>query len=189
MTDIYMMVGIPASGKSTLAKELTEASKGIIAYVSRDEVRRKLTGSGKVIMEKEQEVLQQFCLEILTKMSEGYNIIFADATHANPRSRYSCYKNMYSIAKTLDIPADSFKIIPLTIETPYEICYERNSKRNPETAAPDEDMKTFYKNCLYPSKTEIGFDKVFPNRLFYDPATKKFTGINFEEKVGQKPLF
>ena len=188
MIDIYMMVGIPASGKSTLAKELTEASKGIIAYVSRDEVRRKLTGSGKVIMEKEQEVLQQFCLEILTKMSEGYNIIFADATHATPRSRYSFYKNIHSIAKTLDIPADSFKIIPLTVETTYEICYERNSKRNPAIAAPDEDMKTFYKNCLYPSKTEIGFDKVFPNRLFYDPATKKFTGINFEEKVGQRPL-
>ena len=179
MTTVYMMVGIPASGKTTLAKELIGTATDRMAYVSRDEIRRKVTGSGKVVMSKEKEVLEQFCLEILVKVSEEYDLIFADATHSTPRSRYFFYRTMHQIAEMMGIPATDFSIIPLVVETPYEICYERNSRRDASFAAPDEDMKNFYSKYIYPSKTELGLDKLFPYRLFFDTQTQKFKAFHF----------
>ena len=48
---IYMMVGIPASGKTTLATTMADEIKA--RYVSRDELRELITGSREVVMKNE----------------------------------------------------------------------------------------------------------------------------------------
>lgn len=40
MNKLYMMIGLPASGKSTIAKELSKSEDAVI--VSSDEIRREL---------------------------------------------------------------------------------------------------------------------------------------------------
>ena len=186
MTVIYMMVGIPASGKTTLIKEIIKESKSFMSkeampYVSRDEVRLEVTGESKVHMEKEGQVLAAFCDKIAQYVRIGCPYVFADATHASPKSRWAFYNAMHLAIKNFDIPASEIDIIPLVIETPFEVCYERNSKRDESIAAPDKDMKEFYAKCQYPSKDEIGIDKLFPIRIFYNPEAKQFMSIDFRE--------
>lgn len=40
MVKFYMMIGLPASGKSTIAKEISESEDAVI--VSSDEIRREM---------------------------------------------------------------------------------------------------------------------------------------------------
>lgn len=176
---VYMMVGIPASGKSYIAKKLCDQNR-TLKYVSRDEIRLKVTGSSKVDMEKEGDILKAFCSCIVDKFEDNC-IIFADATHSSPRSRFTFLKTLWSIASERGINKNKIEVIPFVIETPFEICYKRNAKRPAETAAPDKDMKEYYMKCQYPSKEEIGFEKCFPVRLYYDPAKDKFQKIIFED--------
>lgn len=54
---LYVMIGIPGSGKSTWAKA-NKKEKDI--YVSRDEVRFSLLQDGDEYFSKEKEVLKEF---------------------------------------------------------------------------------------------------------------------------------
>ena len=87
MSTLYMMVGIPGSGKSTFAKTL----KG--KYVSRDEVRFKLLQDEDDYFAKEKEVFQKFIYEIEEGLSKGNDVI-VDATHLNKGSRYKLFSSI-----------------------------------------------------------------------------------------------
>ena len=45
MNKLYMMIGLPASGKSTIAKELSKSEEAIV--VSSDEIRKELNKDKK----------------------------------------------------------------------------------------------------------------------------------------------
>lgn len=188
MLIIYMMVGIPASGKTTYAKKICNAQPNIYAYVSRDEIRKKLTGSGKVIMEQEMPIRECFCEAILEKYLNGYEFVFADATHCTPRSRWKFIETLYKTAVNLEIDPKEIEIIPIIMETPYEICFDRNSKRPKEIMAPISDMCSYYKKCTLPSKTDIGLDKALPKRLFYNYKTGELSQVIFEEGQNSSKL-
>ena len=173
---IYMMVGLPASGKSTLAKKLSNGNPDY-AYVSRDEIRYKMTGSYRVKLQKEDKVRREFCKEVYSKILEGYSIIFADATHVTPASRMSFYNDlMFFVRQDKKINESDIDIIPLVLDVPWEVCYQRNAQRPAEVCVPDKDMINFYqKKARLPAKDDDGIhDKLFPERLFYDYTNDTF---------------
>lgn len=164
---VYMLVGIPASGKSTLAKRMNADYN--IPVVSRDEIRLQITGTRKVFQEREGEISKAFCSCIINKFCNGEKSVIADATHSSIYSRFYFLKNLGKAAIAQNIPEEKIDVIPLVVETSYDICFKRNAARPIELAAPEQEMKEYYLKCKYPSKENLRPEVWFPVRLFYNP--------------------
>ena len=114
---LFIMVGIPGSGKSTYAKNhLSNA-----LYVSRDEIRFSLVAENEEYFSKENEVFTEFINAINLGLAMNNDVI-ADATHLNAKSRLKLLAN-------LDLNKEKTKVIAIVMRTPLNICLERNEKR------------------------------------------------------------
>lgn len=82
MCKLYLMCGIPGSGKSTWLKN--HVSDGVV--VSRDAIRFSMVKEDEEYFSKENEVFAEFVIQINENLSAGKDV-FADATHLNPASR------------------------------------------------------------------------------------------------------
>lgn len=82
MCKLYLMCGIPGSGKSTWLKN--HVSYGVV--VSRDAVRFSMVKEDEEYFSKENEVFAEFVRQINENLGAGKDV-FADATHLNPASR------------------------------------------------------------------------------------------------------
>lgn len=115
MTKFYMMVGLPASGKSTYAKLLAEEIDGIV--VSSDGIRAEWYGdeaiqgdAGKIFREVEQR-----CKNAL---GAGQSVVM-DATNMNAKKRTNFLRQMPSCYKACIVMAVSF-----------DVCIARDEKRS-----------------------------------------------------------
>ena len=179
---IYMMVGLPASGKTTLATAMADEIKA--KYVSRDELRELITGSREVIMENEQYIRNTFCDTIASSFvfPKPIKTVFADATHMTIRSRLAFLHGIAHSAEKFNIDMKDISIIPIVMETPFQTCMERNFQRPDYLRVPMKDMDNY---CLIynpPSKIDIGSEAYFPVRYFYNTEKEDFTKIIFEDK-------
>ena len=87
-----MLVGAPASGKSTWLR--THLGEGE-TYVSRDEVRFSIIGDGEEYFSHEAEVFKKFVEQIEEKLNEGFRV-YADATHINWASRRKLIESLHN---------------------------------------------------------------------------------------------
>lgn len=116
---LYVMIGIPGSGKSTYAK--THLVDKNTRYVSRDEIRFSLIKEDEDYFSKEDEVFETFLDTIRVGLASDLNII-ADATHLNPSSRMKLLASLYEDLKDVDV-------IGVFMRTPVKTCIARNEMR------------------------------------------------------------
>lgn len=117
---LFVMCGCPGSGKTTYAKQyLLEKSNTI--YVSRDEIRFSLVDEKDKYFAKEKMVYKTFLKRINEGLKNGYNVI-ADATHLNHFSRLKLFNQL--AYNPLDV-----ETVIVFLDTPLEVCKERNEKR------------------------------------------------------------
>ena len=83
MAKLYLMMGIPGSGKSTWIKDHLLPCQ---AHVSRDKIRFALVDEGEEYFSRETEVFNSFVEQINTFLSNGCDV-YADATHISRASR------------------------------------------------------------------------------------------------------
>lgn len=129
MSNLYIMVGIPGSGKSYYLKDKTNV-------VSRDKVRFSIISNEDEYFSKEKEVFKEFVRQIQEYIDKGEDV-YADATHLNGVSRFK-------LMNALNL--DKVDIIPIVMRTPYKICLERNAKREGRACVPESAinrMKAF----------------------------------------------
>lgn len=144
------MTGIPASGKSSITRELVEklAARGIsVVVLESDEMRRILTPEPTYGLEERDAFYRSLTLigEVITR--SGVNVIF-DAT-ANRRA----YREF---ARTL-IP----RFVEAFVLCPLEVCMQRDPKGIYRRAATDKagtvpGMQTPYEPPLHPEITLDG---------------------------------
>ena len=113
-----MMIGLPGSGKSTIAKQELQ-SKYAATILSSDNYRIKLFND-----ENDQthnsEVFSALYSDMKILLSEGRNVIF-DATNINIKDRKRCFDVIRNIKNV--------KVVAYVVNTPFEFCIKRDSER------------------------------------------------------------
>ena len=148
MKNLYMMCGVPGSGKSTYVA--TNHPDAIV--VSRDAIRFALLKEGDDYFAYEDTVLQIFYAEIQNAIdSDSEQDIIIDATHLTPKARATCLKELKNL--------DKVNLVALSIEVPLAIALYRNDKRTGRARVPETVIRNMYKSYRIPT-VEEGFNEV-----------------------------
>ena len=148
---VFLICGIPGSGKSTWVRERIAKYGG--HHISRDEIRFGLLDKyGGDYFSHEDEVINTFHNNIneLLDSDEQCVDIYVDATHLTRSARLNvlrkiCPNNAYMIAVWFDVP--------------LELCLARNDKREGRARVPRQTIEDMFRRYSKPSKYD--FDEVW----------------------------
>ena len=149
---LWVMIGIPGSGKSTFIKPL-ELNPNI-KIVSRDKIRFSLVKENEGYFSKEKEVWNTFISEIKSGLNDNHTeIVIADATHINEASR----------AKLLNALKDSLndvEVYGIFFNLALDVCLERNENRKGTRGyVPEEAIERMKEQFTIPNYEE-GFNVI-----------------------------
>lgn len=131
MRELHMLVGIPGSGKSFFV-DMQEGCK-----ISRDAIRFAMLKPNDEYFAKEKQVIKTFIWEVNEALNSGENVVvWADATHANVKSRAD-------FLNALDIPKDT-KLVVEHFKTPLNTCLFRNGLREGRAKVPSDVVRRFF---------------------------------------------
>ena len=126
---LYLMIGIPGSGKSTYAKQF--ASRNKIQYISRDEIRFSLLQPTDGYFDKENEVMKILREKTNLALKNGSTLV--DSTNLSEKSR----------ARLLNyIKTECAAIVATALK--------RNALRKEREKVPDEELIKMYSRIEIP---------------------------------------
>lgn len=158
---LYIMVGIPGSGKSTYAKKNFPDAW----YISRDEIRFNLVAENEEYFSKEDEVFNEFIRMINLGLEMGNDVV-ADATHLNSRSRIKLFSH-------LNLNKEKTEIIAVVMRTPLKTCLERNENRiGTRSYVPPQVIKRMSHSLREPTSEE--FDTVIDFARIISPKEDEY---------------
>ena len=133
--NLYLLCGIPGSGKTTWAKNRIEKYDGI--HISRDEVRFSMVKTDEEYFSKEDEVFVEFIRRIQYAIfdKDGPKDIYIVATHINRRSREK-------VLGRLNI--SHCKLYIVFFETSLETAIKRNEMREGRSVVPRGVIRRMY---------------------------------------------
>jgi predicted kinase len=148
-----MLCGLPASGKSTLAKELSKNENATV--LSSDEIRKELLNDVNN-QDHNVEVFEEMNKRANKLIQQGRNVIY-DATNINRKRRKHLINNVIKADENIVYYMNEHVIS----------CYFRDEKR--ERNVGNEVINKMYKNMQIPVKNE-GWDQViyttYPNESY-----------------------
>ena len=161
MSNLYVMIGLPGSGKSYWANKLYIDNEQLYeptVILSSDEYRKKLYGD-ESDQTHNNEVFNALYSDMRKYLSEGKSVIF-DATNTTLKARRRIFNEIQGIK-------DINHIIVYVVCPPIEKCYEQNSMR--ERKVENYVIDKFYRSFQFPQKFE-GFDMIWINNgnIFYE---------------------
>ncbi len=160
---VYIMSGVPCSGKSTWVNKHFGVNDKLI---SRDAIRFALLGEHDDYFSKEDEVKCIFNQQIKTAILDPeVENVFIDATHLTAKGRKAIIHLL---------PKVDYQLIAAITSVALDICLERNRQRSGRALVPDEVIRNMYKQRTFPTRKE-GFDNIY--YIFQDGSTYEW----FEE--------
>lgn len=146
---LYILCGVPGSGKSTWAYKFINDQYEDIRYVSRDSIRFHMLKDGEGYFSHEKEVFKKFVGTITATLVDGFDVI-ADATHLNRASRAK-------LLHAITMNSVDFDTICVCLMVPKSVCLRQNAQRSGRERVPDEDLVEMYhrfeKPTLYEHET------------------------------------
>ena len=166
-----MLVGLPASGKSTLSSELIEDRDDIV-YVSSDSIRKELFGS-EDNQDNNQIVFEEMTKRTKEGLKNGKNVLY-DATNLNKKRRKGLLQQL---------PKETVKNV-VYMATGYHNIKIQNTQR--ERVVPEDVIERMYKTLQLPVYSE-GWDNI---SFCYDDETLNTEyPKQFSEAVRAEVLF
>lgn len=144
---LYILVGIPCSGKSYYAKKFFEPKN--IKIVSTDEIRIEISGTRKFDIDRNNEIFEAAFSRIKEELISGRDVVF-DATNTNKKYRRTVIKLGESCKS---------RIVAVVMKTPLSVCLKRNRERPEESKLPEGKLYYFNKADLNLDYSE-GFDEI-----------------------------
>lgn len=145
MVKLYVLVGLPASGKSTMAQHMVGTER--VSYVSRDHVRSMYVAvNGK---RDERAIKKKYMDMIETTLELGISCI-ADATNLSKNKRESYFQ----LARKLRTKGIQVEVHAIYMEADLETCIYRNSLREQGSRVPDYRIIEMSKSVDIPSNEE-----------------------------------
>ena len=149
-TNLWIMVGIPGSGKSYFAKNILMTDDSW-QYISRDEVRFSIVKENEPYFSKEYNVFEDFCDRIIYALGcDEYHNVIADATHLDEKSRMKLINRVDPIG----MGANVFCVF---VNTPEYICQERNKQRQGRTCVPEKAVEKMYHSLRHPAHDKFKY--------------------------------
>jgi len=142
---LYIMCGPSGCGKTTWAKKKIHEDEQI-CYVSRDNIRYSMVKEDEPYFKNEKKVFKEFIRAIANYIAAGQSVI-ADATHLNEFSRRK-------LTQALDMYTKDYQIIYVVPNVSWELCKERNSKREGRERVPETVLSNMFRDFRYPSLNE-----------------------------------
>ena len=158
MTTFIMMIGLVASGKSYETEILSKEYNANIH--SSDAIREELSGDINN-QDINDLVFKTLHNRVKEDLKNGKNCIY-DATNINYKRRMAFLRELNSI------PCEKICVL---MATPYEVCLERNAKR--DRKVPENVIKRMYMNFDIPYWYE-GWDDI---RIKYSSNSESLLGI------------
>ena len=146
MAKFIMLVGLPASGKSTLAKKLAERDGTTI--LSSDAIRAELYGD-ESIQGDPAKIFRIMKERAVRALNEGIDVVY-DATNINAKKRTSLLKELRNRVPKLWAEC-------VVVLCPYGVCLMRNRAR--DRMVPEEAMEKMLHNFQVPYFNE-GWDAI-----------------------------
>jgi predicted kinase len=148
---VFLLCGIPASGKSTWARaHMTPTTE----WISRDKVRFSIVREDEEYFSHEDEVFDTFIAYInQTLENPEVDTIFIDATHISKGAR----RKVLSRIRKQNITELNCVWFDVSLDT----CLARNHLRVGRERVPETAIENMYKSKTYPSKIEEGFNTIF----------------------------
>ena len=142
--NLYLMCGVPGSGKSTWIKNRSVDTNYI--HCSRDKIRFSLLKDKDNYFANETLVFNSWVKEINEAIQNEIENIYIDATHLNEKSRNKVL-NKLNLNKEVNI-------IPVNFIIPLNVCLERNAKRSGREYVPEDVIKNMFKSFKPASHNE-----------------------------------
>lgn len=147
MSNLYILIGIPCSGKSTLAVKMSKENPNL-RVVSSDSLRRQLNFPVNKVFNR--ILFQEVETRLKFFLSKGYDVVL-DATNLEEYYR----KNLIELGRSYGAA-----IIAMVVNTDYQVCIDRNSRRNQMDSVPSNVMFSMQKKFSETIGNLKGFDKV-----------------------------
>jgi predicted kinase len=138
MNKVIILQGLPASGKSTYAKELV--SEGY-KRVNKDDLRA-MVDNGKYSRKNEKLILEMRDMAIDLALIHGYNVVVDDTNFEK--------KHFKQISMLADINNADIDVI--VFDTPLEECIKRDKER--ENSVGEEVLRSMYNRYIAPRKSQ-----------------------------------
>ena len=166
---LFTMIGLPGSGKSTIAETLIVDRNGEHFHPvihSSDNLRKELFGEEETQGDNN-EIFSELHKRIKRDLIDGKDVVF-DATNVNKKFRIQFLNDLKKV--------DCFNVA-ICVMTPYELCLKNNASR--ERVVPENVIRSMYLKWCPPAKQE-GFDDIVLCYSFGDiDAKTKYDLHNF----------
>ena len=150
MKILIMMCGIPASGKSTVARNL-QKSIGNTPIVSMDDIRVYLFGTRKC--QKQGELVYSLSISKTIRLLQKQDVVIYDATNRTKEKRKEIAEYIQERVKCI--------IYCVYMATPFDTAIERNKNRDKNIQVPGKVIHRMFCTLEPPTKEEKYFEKIY----------------------------
>lgn len=155
MPKLLILQGLPASGKTTIAKAMVAADPIHWKRVNKDDIRKDLTSRGwEWSHEREKtDVLPRRDEEIRWALMVGYNVISDDTNFGSHVTALSMLVERLPIDVTVEVRC---------IDTPLDECLRRNATRPEAERVPAHVIRTMAAKYCTPTPVPVVIDPALP---------------------------